>query len=166
MSRFYHPDSFDSYMCLRPTFLMKVAMIFAIRHIAMILLAYSPVMQGDDFAFLKGSVSPLDVAADLPGLLLLIAWVRRHPGAHKLWRWAWRNGRLLITIAIAMNLVLLAASDIGNLISAYFWGPREVVTVVSIFLDLSVLFYLWRATMVPEVFAEFPAPAGENKSTK
>lgn len=165
MSNFYHPDSLDSYLCLKPPFVMKVAMIYAIRHMAMVFLVFSPISMGD-LSYLKAFLTPPYVASDVPGLLVVIAWALRHPGAHDVWRWIWRRGRILLTIGIALNLSLLTAFEVGNLFSVYFWGGREAVTVFSLILDAMVLLYLWRSKTVPEVFAEFPAPAEKPDSAK
>jgi hypothetical protein len=165
MSNFYHPDSLDSYMCLKPPFMMKVAMIYAIQHMAMIFLVFSPISMGD-LSYMKVFLTPQYVASDLTGLLVVIAWALRHPEANDVWRWVWRNGRILLTIGIALNLVLLAIYEVGNLVSAFFWGGREIVTFMSLLLDVMVLLYLWRSKTVLEVFAEFPAPAEKPNSAK
>jgi hypothetical protein len=165
MNGFYSPDRYDRYLTLKVPFTLMLIIFYGIRHLFIIFLAFNPSPKfGEAFAFLQPLASPYFVFSDLPAMLVMVAWIRRAPQAGGSIRWIWRRGRLLLSVSLLLQFMLLIFLEGGGVWSAYFYGERERMVIVSLGLNLLALYYLWRGAMVGDVFADFPSPeaaAGE-----
>lgn len=155
----YSPEAYDRHGCLKVPVLLLGTMLYAIRHLLIVFLAYNPSPKlGSAYAFLQPLAEPWFVAADLPALLVLLAWWQRRPEAKALWRGVWRNGRVLLTITLLLQFALLALAQGMNLLESYFLSQSERLAIVTLALNLLLVYYLWRSPRVGDTFADFPAP--------
>lgn len=156
--RLYAPDDYGRHGCLKPSALLIVTLLYAIRHLLIVFLAYNPSPRlGGAFAFLQPLAEPWFVAADLPALLVLLAWWQRRPEAKALWRGIWRYGRVLLTISLLAQTALLAHAQGMNILESYYLSQGERLAIVSLGLNLLLIYYLWRFPRVRDTFADFPA---------
>ena len=106
----------------------------------------------DDFSLTLG------ILATLPALLFVIAWTRRTPTAGGFVRNVWRNGVLMLSIAVLLNIVIIFVPILTGVISRI-----HMLGWLQIILSLIVLAYLLFSQRVKDTFADFPAE--EKKST-
>jgi Protein of unknown function (DUF2919) len=159
MERFYPPEYYDRHLTLRVPFHMMLAMLYAARHIFIVMLAYSPGrMMGDAFAFMQPLAAPMHVFAGLPAILVLLAWNQRRPEAKAFWRTIWRNGRLLLSISLLVNFALLAAFQGVHAWKTFDFQDSSKLVMLTLGFDLVTVYYLWRVPLVKDVFSEFPKP--------
>lgn len=144
-------------MALKVPPLLVFALLYAVRHLLIVFLAYNPSPKlGAAFAFLQPLAEPWFVAADLPALLVLLAWWQRRPEAKAFWRGIWRYGRVLLTISLLTQSALLAQAQGVNILQAYYLTQSERLAIVSLGLNLLCVYYLWRSPRVADTFADFP----------
>lgn len=133
-------------------------MTYTIRHMFIVFLAYNPSPKlGSAFAFLQPMAEPWFVAADLPALLVLLAWWQRRPGAAAFWRRTWHSGRILLTVSLLLQFALLAHAQGLELWASYYLTQGERLAIVTLGLNLLLIYYLWRSPRVGDTFADFPA---------
>lgn len=155
----YAPEDYDLNGSLTVPALLVVTLLFSIRHLLIVFLAYNPSPKlGSAFAFLQPLAEPWFVAADLPALLVVLAWWQRRPQAKALWRWIWRHGRGLLTISLLLQFALLAQAQGMDILGSYYLTQGERLALVSLALDLLLVYYLWRSPRVADTFADFPTP--------
>jgi len=160
----YPPQAYDGYHSLKAPVMLVATMLYAIRHLLIIFLAYNPSPRlGGAFAFLRPLAEPWFVAADLPALLVLLAWWQRRPEAKRFWRQVWHTGRALLTSSLLLQFMLLAHAQGLQLWESYFLTQGERLAIVSLVLNLLLIYYLWRSPRVADTFADFPA-AGKTAS--
>lgn len=157
--RTYDPDAFDRHFCLKIPPLLVASTIFLCRDFLIpILLALTS---------LKGSAGNLDwlgttqqslwYLREVPSVLVLYAMLRRVPAGDAVARWAWRNGRWLLALAVTLQsgptiLVLFATARGGQ--------PPGWPAMCLLAIDLFVLCYVLLSGRVRDVFSDFPAPTG------
>lgn len=163
MNHDYPSQAYDRYLSLKVPFLLMVVILYAIRHLLIVFLAYNPSPKlGSAFAFLQPLAEPWFVAADLPALLVLLAWWQRRPEAKTLWRRVWRSGRVLLTASLLLQFALLAHVQGLELWESYYLTQAERLALVTLVLNLLLVYYLWRSPRVGDTFADFPAAPGSS----
>jgi len=161
MDSFYPPERYDHNLVLKVPFLLMVILLYSVRHLFIVFLAYNPNPKfAGMFGFLQPLASPYFVLADLPAMLVLAAWIRRAPQAGDAIRWIWRQGRTLLTVSLLLQFGLLVYLEGGGVWDAYFYGERERMAIVSMGLNLMSLYFLWRFALFGDVFADFPKAEG------
>lgn len=91
---------------------------------------------------------------EIPAILVLLAAARRRPEAHRLWRWLWRNARMLITCAVVAHLGATA----WMLWTADVWRRWPELFLASCnLIDLAILTGILRDDYYRQLFADFPA---------
>lgn len=154
----YAPENYDLNGSLKVPALLVVTLLFSIRHLLIVFLAYNPSPRlGSAFAFLQPLAEPWFVAADLPALLVVLAWWQRRPGAKALWRVIWRYGRVLLTLSLLLQFALLAQAQGMNILESYYLSQGERLAVASLGVTALCIYYLWRSPRVGDTFADFPA---------
>lgn len=152
------PEAYDRHGCLKVSVLLLGTMVYAIRHMLIVFLAYNPSPKlGSTFAFLQPLAEPWFVAADLPALLVLLAWWQRRPEARPMWRFLWRHGRMMLTTSLLLQTGLLVHAHGLTLLESYYLTQGERLALVSLVLNLLLVYYLWRSPRVADTFADFPA---------
>lgn len=111
-------------------------------------------------ASLLGDLAWIDLALEVPTLLLLLALAHRLPeGGHKM-RWFWHHGREILSLSALLHLAWTSFI----LYHSPIWSPLpERAMFAAALLDLLILMRLWRSGLIRQVFAEFPAPPDSNQ---
>jgi hypothetical protein len=157
MTEFYRPDEYDEHLCLKPSVPMILAMMYAARHLVLVFLAYFPGMAGtSDAGVIKGLLAPYFVVADIPALVLLLAWRFRAPEAGPLWRGIWHRGRIILALTLAVQVILLVEMRWNLMLAEAVRGSAGMLVVFYAFLSLIVLVYVSTSERVKTVFQDFP----------
>jgi len=85
-------------------------------------------------------------------MLVAIAYMRRTPDAGRFVRWCWKQGRELILVSIALNILTIAWPALVT--NAKFTG----VTFTEVGLCVLSAYYLFRSPRIADAFADFPPP--------
>jgi hypothetical protein len=154
--RSYPASSFDDEMCLKPSLLMWLSVLYLSRALIMPLLlavsrnaGMSPVAAGA----LHEYWNPESFLPCLASLPVLYALFRRMPGASRGVRWIWRHGRILLVIA-----ALIDAAIAGWHLAGWAFEEASFGTLASGLADVYVLAYVLAARRVRDSFADFPDP--------
>lgn len=162
----YDPDAFDHHFCLKIPTLLAASIVFLCRDfLTPVLLAVTSLGGGaNNLDWLSATQQPLWYLREMPSVGVFYAMLRRAPTGDAVARWAWRHGRGLLALAVALQsaptmLALLAPAS-GHL-------PPGWPAVCLLALDLFVLCYVLLSGRVRDVFSDFPAPtdAPARKST-
>jgi Protein of unknown function (DUF2919) len=101
------------------------------------------------------------LALQLPIVLLMLAGAQRTPTGGRWARVLWRNGRVIVTLTVLLNLAwtarLLWLSDDWAL-----WP--ELLLSCFVLIDLAIALAVWRDKFFAQLFSEFPAPPEEKAS--
>jgi len=164
MKLIYTPDDYDDHMSLKPSVGMILTFFVGIRHFALILLPalikIKSRSSGPDLDFLEQLVSPALLLGDLLILPVLLAWARRTPDSGLLWQKIWKNGRLLLLAAFAIQAIAFTyLSVIPEIIS--YSNHFSLFPFYYLFLTLIFIYYIWASQRVKDVFADWP-----NKNNK
>jgi len=158
--RRYGLNHYDANFCLKPPFLLSLAMLYLSRGILLLLLSSVgslAALSSDTVMLLRGSIKLGTVIPSILGASLLYALGRRVPSASKAVRWIWSNGQVLLAAAA------LADVTVQLLNSPLLYGDAYDQTawpLVAAMLDLYFLVYVFASRRVRDVFADFPAPDG------
>ena len=159
MSKVYPFTAYDKHMSLKLDSNMWLIMVYFLRPFIM---KISTIQMGrgaksDSVSGLKDLVYPNDFGfflafiATMPVLILIFAYAKRKPGASELIQSIWRNGRNLLVVAAAVNIVVIFIPFVMNLthsINAYGWGQLGVA--------IGIIFYLYQSKRVTDTFGDFP----------
>ncbi|EDN66238.1 membrane protein [Beggiatoa sp. PS] len=89
--------------------------------------------------------------SSIPAILVIISMIRRAPKTRlRLIRWSWHRGRFLLLSTLFL--------EIGFIILYLILGITKFneVTLIFLYLDAVLIFYLMKSQRVRDVFAEFP----------
>ena len=153
----YPLEQYDDYLCLKISIGVVLTILFSIRHLLAIPLAFLP-MAGSDLSYLSNSLvqTPYLVFTDIPGLLVFIAWMNRNPKAGSLTRTIWQKGRFILTIGLSIQLAITAQQNGLQVLFSYYFDTDQYVSLVSLFINFLAIYYLWRSARVAETFSCFP----------
>lgn len=151
----YGPESYNRYLTLKVPVLLIIVMIYAVRHILVVVLVYNPKFLSA-FLFMRGLFEPWYVVADLPALMVMAAWWQRRPNRKILWKRVWGIGRVLLTLSLALQLIMISIAGGMELIGVYYLDEGERIVIASMVLNLLAIYYIWRSTRVRDTFTEFP----------
>lgn len=165
MATHYDFGDYDRYACKKVPIHLILAMLFSVRHLFIVFLAYNPSPKmAASFTYLQAFQSPWFVFSDLPALLVLLAWLKRLPESGAFWRRTWKHGRLLLTTSLVIQFVLLLWQQGQGLFQAYSFTDSQRFVIVNLGLDLLVIYYLWRFAIVRDVFADFPETSKDERA--
>lgn len=153
----YSPHSYDEFFCLKPPFLLWIAMVFLSRAVSGPLLmsvAYvAGGLQTQTLQLLPGLWSVPQIAPSLLAAAVVLATLRRIPRASKYMRWIWAHGRSLLAASAVIDFVL----SLTSLYPRGLLGDQAAVPMITLALDLYFLVYILAARRVRDTFADFPA---------
>lgn len=130
---------------------------FQARHWLLVAAAAIGMRRSPDTARLLGTegVPFLQLALEVPVLLLAFAAMNRDPGGGAIVRGLWRYGREIVSLTAALNLAWIAWYVAG--IERWKPFPDNLVLLGGL-IDLLVVAAVWKAAAFKQLFAEFPAP--------
>jgi hypothetical protein len=150
------PSRYDEHLTLKVPVTLWLVLAFLLRHLLLLGITFLPTT-GEEITALRDLIRPAYLAADLLALPVAIVATRRRPRAPDWMRRLWPLGRALLTASALLYLALLGwqiATGGEPLISAV-----DEAVLISALLNLAVVVYLWRSTLVRDVFREFPGRA-------
>jgi hypothetical protein len=152
----YSESSYDHYMCLKPPLLLWLAVLYLSRAVtlpaAMGIGTFAGV-NADAIALFHGMWSMQTLLPSAIALCVLYALCRRLPNASMPVRWIWTNGRILLAVSAAMDLVL----SLIALIRQGEIDDQALMSLLAAAVDAYFLLYILLARRVREAFSEFPA---------
>lgn len=159
MTTYYPPGRYDDNLSLKVPLHLAFVMFYVVRHLLIVFLAFNPLPKlAGVFAFMQPLVtSPAVLLTDIPGFLVIFAWVKREPDAAPGWRWIWAHGRTLLTAALLAHFLLLAVLQGADVLKVFYYRHEARLVIVNLGVDLLLVYYLWRFQIVRDVFADFPA---------
>ncbi|HLD09086.1 MAG TPA: DUF2919 family protein, partial [Methylophilaceae bacterium] len=103
---------------------------------------------------------PFAAAAALPAVLLLVAWVKRKPGAHTAVRWIWHHGKIfLLTSTLFNGGVALQPLILGEDKSSITGWAQLAACII-------IVNYLLTAERVKDAFRDFPPESGRTLNSR
>ena len=162
MAARYSLSSYDDHFCLKPPALLWIAAVFLSRSVLLpFFMAFGSFfgLNSDTVALLReawnlGSIAPSLIAAGV-----LVALIRRYPGAPRAVRWLSQNGRTLLALSAAMDLVCSLIGQGSFEVSNTQLPPSWLLTAAA---DLYFLAYVLFARRVRDTFRDFPLPATQS----
>ena len=159
MSKLYTFSDYDKYMSLKPNFEMWLIMVYFLRPFIM---KISTIQMGrgarsDSVSGLKDMVYPNDFGffiaflATVPVIMLLVAYMKRKPGAPGWVQKLWHSGRALLVVTAVLNVIIIFVPfllDLTHKINLLGWGQLAIA--------LYIIFYLYTTQRVKDTFADFP----------
>jgi len=155
--RRYDPNDYDDNLCLRPPFLLWLAMLYLSRGILLFVLSAAgslAALSSDTLTLLRGSLSLGVVIASSMGAAVLYALLRRGRRASRAVRWVWNNGQVFLGAAALADAVLQL---LGSPLLHGDPYDQTVWPLAAAALDLYFLAYIFASRRVRDVFADFPA---------
>lgn len=150
----YRDSDFDDHGTVKVSTLLWIIGVYLSRHALILALGGLSTFLGQGRADLSGLSalysSPPFLASSLPALAFLSLAIRRTPAAAKWIRSAWRNGRMFLLSAAALDFIILLAYWRANAIVINQW------TLTGAIADIYIAAYLARSKRVRDTFADFP----------
>lgn len=145
----------NQYGVLRIPLSFWLIVVFQARHWFVVAAAAIGMRRSPDVARVLGGegVPFLQLALELPVLLVAFAAVNRDPDGGPFVRWIWRHAREVITLTAALNLAWLAWYFAG--VTRWKAMPDNLL-VVGGAIDLLIVAVVWTSKELRQLFAEFP----------
>ena len=99
----------------------------------------------DDFGFFLACI------VALPVILVIIAYIKRKPGASEFIKKLWRNGLKLLTSVAVLNIVILSVPE--KLGATYH---ITMIDKVQLVIAVVIIIFLYSSKRVKDTFADFP----------
>lgn len=150
----YPISSYNKHVCLKVNESMLMVFIFLMK--PYILSLFSVVNRKDRMAIINmfypdRIILSLEALTAVPVVLLMIAWVKRSPGAADKFRVIWKNGKKIILVTAILQLLITTSpfwllSDVK--MTLYSWGQAAAYVLIIVFTAYS--------TYMADCFDEFP----------
>lgn len=145
----------NQYGVLRVPLSFWLMVAFQARHWFLVAAAVIGMRRSPDTARLLGGegVPYIQLALELPVMLVAFAALNRDPLSGSFVRRVWRYGREIITLTAVLNLAWIAwyFSGIPR------WRPNpDNLVLVSGLIDLLIVVAVWKSAYFKQMFAEFP----------
>lgn len=158
MMRSYPPEAFDRNLALKPTFLLVACMVYGALPLLLVVLAYNPSPKLQTaFDYLRHYGTPSHLLSGIPAVLMLIAWLKRLPGARPIWRTVWHQGKWLLSLSLVSHFFFMLSMAHGSLFRSFALSDADRLILMYMGIDVLAVYYLWRVPRVSDVFCDFPA---------
>jgi hypothetical protein len=152
----YPARYYDEQLMLKVPILLWFVMAILVRDLALLGITFVP-RSGEAIHVLRDYVQPLYIIADVPALAVLLAAIRRKPGASGWMRIIWRWGRGLLALSALLHLGLWLI----HFGSAQHWNPSRLHegVILTVVIDAAILSYVLRSSLLADLFRDLPAAA-------
>jgi hypothetical protein len=153
--RTYPASHYDDQMCLKPPFLLWVAVLYLSRALTLpIAMALGHFAGVDEKAItlFRGIWSADALIPSTIAAVMLYALVRRLPTASPPVRWIWAHGRIVLAVSAVLDIALLTMA----LIRQGEINDQSIWSLVAAGGDLYFLIYILAARRVRHALLEFP----------
>lgn len=151
----YPSYRYDDNFVLKVSLSIKAIVLYSLRHLVIIGVAYSPSERiSGSMGYLKHQIDPLLIIPDLLALVLVYAWFKRGVSVSDRAKAIWHKGRELLMISVGLHFALMLWLNWDDLVT----DPADLGFSVMLqgLLDIVMLLYLFRSTLVKDVFADYP----------
>ena len=148
-------NKINQYGVLRVPLSFWLIVAFQARHWFLVAAAVIGMRRSPDTARLLGSegVPYIQLALELPVMLVAFAAVNRDPFGGGFVRRVWRYGREIVSLSAALNLAWIAWYFSG----IPHWRPNpDNLVLLSGLIDLLIVVAVWKSAYFRQMFAEFP----------
>ena len=161
MNAQYNSSRYDDRFILKVSPLLWLVIFYSLRHFLLFLLV-SLTKSADLIGQVADVVDPRLMVSDTLALLLPFAYLSRlGENPRPLFRRLWHSGKWLLVAATALNTLLLPI---------LLWekiAEFDLLPLTLLELNVVIIIYLMRSTLVRDIFADFPAGvASAAKSAK
>ncbi len=159
MPKKYSISDYDKYVCLKPGFKIWLVIVYFL-HPYILFLSTIQMGRGQKNAsvsWLKDTLYPDDFGfflaciVALPVISLIIAYIKRKPGASAFIKKLWRNGlKILISVAVLNIVILFVPTKSG--------ATYHITTIymVQLVIAVIIIIFLYSSKRVKDTFADFP----------
>ena len=154
----YTFSAYDKHLSLKMSPLMWLVILFLARPYAIFIMSVAN--RRDRMGVLETfygdpAISFLGALAAIPAIIVVLAWVKRQPGARPVIQRIWSNGRMLLILASTLNIIII-------LLPALTGATLHIKTVglAEIVICILIIIYLLRSSRVRDTFADFPQSSG------
>ncbi|MEJ2175441.1 MAG: DUF2919 family protein [bacterium] len=150
-------DRINQYGVLKVPLSFWLIVAFQARHWFLVAAAVIGMRRSPDTARLLGGegVPFIQLALELPVMLVAFAALNRDPFGGAFVRRIWRYGREIVTVAAVLNLAWVAWYFTG--IPRWRPNPDNLVLLSGV-IDLLIIAAVWKSAYFRQMFAEFPEP--------
>jgi len=150
-------DRINQYGVLRVPLSFWLIVAFQARHWFLVAAAVIGMRRSPDTARLLGGegVPFIQLALELPVMLVAFAALNRDPFGGAFVRRIWRYGREIVSVAAVLNLAWMAWYFTG--IPRWRPNPDNLVLLGGV-IDLLIIVAVWKSAYFKQMFAEFPEP--------
>jgi len=145
---------YDKHFVLKPPLALKISLVVLCKDLILSLLLGATNFKsrgsslGSDAADI---VQPVFIISALPAAALFLAMVSRDPKAGFLVRTLWKNGKILISLSVAIYLLLFGLV-FGLRLDNY--SMIQLITLLSYFM---ILAYCWKSSLLTDALLDFPS---------
>lgn len=160
----YPARHYDENLKLKVSPLLWLSLLYAIRHFFIYKAASLMPFEVGAITWLNLQAQVIFMWCDLPALLVLIATGHRVPNALRVMRWVWLHGKTILSISYLLSLCSFIYLNVHLLSTPNL--DESLFAVVIVMTDVAVLIWLWRSSLVSDIFAEFPDALDEKSEQK
>jgi len=152
-----HLSRYDEHLCLKPSGLLWIAMVYLSRAIALPIVAQLASISGvsqETTSLVHGLFALDTILPSLPAAAVLAVAFLKSPSSGRTVRWIWAHGRAFLAVAALADVAL-------TIFDAIWRHPRSQIGLTTVFIvgfDVYFALYVLSAKQVREVFASFPLP--------
>jgi len=145
---------YDKHFVLKPPLALKISLVVLCKDLILSLLLGATNFKsrgsslGSDAADI---VQPVFIISALPAAALFLAMVSRDPKAGFLVRTLWKNGKILISLSVAIYLLLFGLV-FGLRLDNY--SMIQLITLLSYFM---IFAYCWKSSLLTDALLDFPS---------
>lgn len=152
----YAFSAYDKYLCLKLDATLWVTFIFLLRPFVVLVLSIANrkdrmaminLFYSDRFAMILAAI------AAIPAVFVFFAYLKRSPEASERLRWLWLNGRTLLLLSLALNVVIVflpLLTGTANSLDMIDWAELGLCGWFG--------YYLIKNQRALDTFADFPQP--------
>ena|ERR1700722_15190296 len=155
----YPSSHYDDHSCLKPPFLLWVAVLYLSRAITLPIAMAIGHFAGVDSKAIDSFRGLWSVDALIPSLIaavMIYTLCRRVPAAPRPVRWIWAHGQIFLAVAAVLDIVLLLIPPVRQ----QEINDQALLSACAAAIDVYFLVYILTARRVRLAFSEFPAPLG------
>jgi len=160
MNQKYPFSAYDRYLCLAPNGTIWFILLYLMRPYVVMIMSITNLQDHTGLIELvyggQQAVMGMGALASIPAMAILYAFVKRNPGAGDSVRRLWHQGRNLLMIGIAGNLIILALPFF--LVEAY---EMNKVAWIQLGIALYIIYELIMSQRIKDTFNDFPKPDAE-----
>jgi len=145
---------YDKHFVLKPPLALKISLVVLCKDLILSLLLGATNFKsrgsslGSDAADI---VQPVFIISALPAAALFLAMVSRDPKAGFLVRTLWKNGKILISLSVAIYLLLF------GLVFGFRLDNYSMIQLITLLSYFMIFAYCWKSSLLTDALLDFPS---------